>query len=199
MESHSGSQNMELWQWVAFEGGEFKTWMGAAEHPLGARGLCQVGAPVFAAGLVYPLVFAIEEKHLGELSAPRVPGPFTLRFGLCKDDVTQENLCEPQMSSLKTMAILSEFAVALAESAEAAGLEFINFHSACSQLKIAFDTSSCDNLGEQVRGLVLLRASLEILACVRGFAVRNLRVHRHVDENGIEIDSQLATRLKSFS
>lgn len=203
---------MNLWQWVAFEKNQLKTWLAKAQETKlliysnessQFENLIQVGTPLHASCLIFPLVLGqSQEICLANKSkdlifsqhANRELVHFTIR--LQKDDNSNENIMPSSTTVLKLLSVLGDFTVCIAEIVVKLGWTFASFSQSENKEEFSLVTKipQIHSTAEFYRVLILMRASLEILSYARGFKIRDFMVS-YGDEKFISVDSDLWSKL----
>ncbi|MES2504101.1 MAG: hypothetical protein V4534_04400 [Myxococcota bacterium] len=173
---------MALPLWVGFQSShDLKSWYGTEEQDW-----VQLGEVLAVSALPGPMVFSVPRNQLDhtwqrlqeEKSQAMFGSARSFTFSLKRDDSTQMPVYEMGTASLKIMTIFSEFTDCVAEVCKGVGLKFISLRNwdQPGSFEMQASMPQCGNLGEALRVFGLLRGGIEVLSCVRGFQLIDLRL-----------------------
>lgn len=142
-----------------------------------------IGDAIISDSLPFPILFSILSKHITDINISLNLEKYFKKFNektcfnflLLRDDDTSSPVFEIKDSSCKIMTIFSEFGNSFIKIAENLRFNVLEFSSGniSGQFFLKVQFPPLVTLGELIRIIGLLRASLEILSCVRGFKIYN--------------------------
>lgn len=208
----------ELWQWVTW--GEssavatFLTQVGMTHvHAPPAMDLpreielCAYKGPVHLAELPHPVIFGMSRQQHQLLQqplaqpdgvAPPQPTLWQLRLALRKADEANSAVLPSDCPPVHALALVNDCATCLADVAQAVGFAL----ETCAPqqdkggdaVAARVHVPSRITVGDALRGLCLLRATVEYYACVRGLRLAGAAV-RLPGLSDLHVDGRLLQRL----
>jgi hypothetical protein len=185
---------MELWQWITLEDTQVQTWLGQADIPElivpkaqapFVQSLVQIGACLQASCLVFPLVWGVPSNQVLEMKQSlvyckkiEISPHWLFQIAFHKDDGGSENIINTQVSALKVTSVFGEFITCFTEIIEQLGWNFLSFSKSANSgfFSLLLAKPEAKTVADLSRGLVLMRAAMEILSYSRGFQLASFEL-----------------------
>ncbi len=203
---------MELWQWIALEDTKLQTWLAQADIPElivprtqapFVENLVQIGSCLPASCLVFPLVWGVPANEAAGMTQPltsckkiKSTPHWSFQIAFHKDDGGAENVIDAG-TALKIISVFGEFTSCFTEIIEQLRWDFLSFSRSAQPgfFCLMLAKPEVETTGELLRGLMLMRAAIEILSYSRGFKLASFELCLPL-QDPIAIDGSLMSTLK---